>query len=63
MGKYEYKVLPMGLTNAPAVFRAAMNKIFGPALNIYVCVYKRLHVSLDWSGDMPFLMIATDRAI
>ena len=38
MGKYEYKVLPMGLTNAPAVF-AAMDKVFGPALNKYVCVY------------------------
>ena len=28
-GKFEYKVLPMGLPNAPAVFRAAMNRVFG----------------------------------
>ena len=43
-GKYEYKVLPMGLSNAPAVFQAAMhfiamNKVFGPLLNKCVCVY------------------------
>ena len=38
-GKYEYKVLPMGLSNAPAVFQAAMNKVFGSLLNKCVCVY------------------------
>lgn len=39
IGKYEWKVLPMGITNAPAVFQAAMNRIFGPYLNRFVCVY------------------------
>jgi hypothetical protein len=43
MGKFEYKVLPMGLTNAPAVFQAAMNRVFGRHMlfgkDKYVCVY------------------------
>ena len=38
-GKFEYKVLPMGLSNAPAVFQAAMNRVFGTLLNKCVCVY------------------------
>jgi hypothetical protein len=38
IGKYEYKVLPVGPTNAPAVFQAAVNRVFGRHLNI-VCVY------------------------
>ena len=38
-GKFEYKVLPMGLCNAPAVFQSAMNTLFGPLLNRCVCVY------------------------
>ena len=38
-GKYEWKVLPMGLCNAPAVFQAAMNRIFGSYMNKFVCVY------------------------
>ena len=39
IGKYEYKVLPMGLTNAPAVFQYAMNEIFADMINVNVCVY------------------------
>ena len=42
MGKYEYKVLPMGLCNAPAVFQAAMNRIFLPYMvgpDKFVCIY------------------------
>lgn len=39
LGKYEWKVLPMGLCNAPAVFQAAMNRIFGKHMNKFVCVY------------------------
>ena len=39
IGKYECKVLPMGLCNAPAVFQSAMNQTFGGLLNRCVFVY------------------------
>jgi Reverse transcriptase (RNA-dependent DNA polymerase)/RNase H-like domain found in reverse transcriptase/Integrase zinc binding domain/Aspartyl protease len=39
IGKYEWRVLPFGLTNAPAVFQSIMNKLFGPGLNKFLCVY------------------------
>lgn len=39
IGKFEWKVLPFGLTNAPAVFQTAMHRIFGSYLNRFVCVY------------------------
>ena len=38
-GKFEWRVLPFGLTNAPAVFQHAMNRNFGSHLNKCVCVY------------------------
>ena len=39
IGKYEWKVLPMGLKNAPSVFQAVMNQLFAPLLHKCVCVY------------------------
>ena len=39
IGKYEFKVLPFGLTNAPAVFQSVMNQVFREHLNKRVCVY------------------------
>ena len=39
MGHNEFKVLPFGLTNAPATFQATMNDIFRPLLGNFVLVY------------------------
>jgi len=36
--KFEWRVLPFGLTNAPAVFQTVMNGVFGRHLNKFVCV-------------------------
>ena len=38
-GKFEWRVMPFGLTSAPAVFQHAMNRVFGAHLNCCVCVY------------------------
>ena len=39
MGHFEFKVLPFGLTNAPATFQSMMNDIFRPHLSRFVLVY------------------------
>ncbi|KAK3556118.1 hypothetical protein QTP70_005602 [Hemibagrus guttatus] len=38
-GHYEYRVMPYGLANAPAVFQSFINKIFRDVLNKYVVAY------------------------
>jgi hypothetical protein len=38
-GHYEWKVLPFGLTNAPASFQALMHQVLGPYLDQFVIVY------------------------
>lgn len=39
IGKYQFKVLPFGLTNAPSVFQSAMNTLFSDMLNKGVLIY------------------------
>jgi Reverse transcriptase (RNA-dependent DNA polymerase) len=36
---FEWRVLPFGLTNAPATFQTAMNAIVAPYLHKFVLVY------------------------
>lgn len=38
-GKFEWHVLPIGLSNAPAVFQSVMNRLFSPYLNKFMCIY------------------------
>lgn len=39
LGHFEYLVMPFGLKNAPAVFRALVNDVLGDCLNRFVFVY------------------------
>lgn len=39
IGKYQFKVLPFGLTNAPSVFQTAMNALFSDMLHKGVLIY------------------------
>ena len=39
IGHYEYKVLPFGLTNAPATFQALMNDMFRPYIGKFMAIY------------------------
>ncbi|KAK3540361.1 hypothetical protein QTP70_029552 [Hemibagrus guttatus] len=38
-GHYEYRIMPYGLANAPAVFQSFINKIFRDIMNKYVVAY------------------------
>src|SRR5882724_9652085 len=38
-GSFEFLVMPMGLTNAPATFQAFMNHIFRDMTDIFVVIY------------------------
>ena len=39
LGTYQFKVMPFGITNAPAAFQAVMNNIFSDYINDFVLVY------------------------
>jgi hypothetical protein len=38
-GHFQYKVMPFGLANAPAVFQRLMNEIFSDVLDVFVVIY------------------------
>ncbi|MBW0574749.1 hypothetical protein O181_114464, partial [Austropuccinia psidii MF-1] len=48
-GSYEYLVMPIGLTNAPASFQNILNDIFAYFLDIFVVVY--LDYIMDFSSS------------
>ncbi len=39
VGHFEYRVLPFGLVNAPAVFQALVNDVLLDMINVFVFVY------------------------
>ena len=39
MGHYEYLVMSIGLSNAPATFQALMNELFKPFLGRFVLIF------------------------
>lgn len=39
LGHFEYRVLPFGLVNAPAVFQTLVNDVLRDMLNVFVFVY------------------------
>ena len=38
-GHYEFTVMPLGLTNAPATFMDLMNRVFRPCLDKFIVVF------------------------
>ena len=54
MGLFEYIVMPLGLTNAPATFQRLMNLTFQDLL--YKCVTVYLYDILVFSKDVDELL-------
>lgn len=38
-GTFEYTVMPLGLTNAPATFQRLMHSVFGDLLDDFLTIY------------------------
>ena len=58
-GSFEFKVLPMGLCNAPSTFQRMMNRVLGKHLDKFVLIYldDLLVYSLTWKSHLEHLRI------
>ena len=59
-GHYEWRVLPMGLTNAPSTFQHTMNTVFAPYLKVPGPVSDKHKPSHGLDGTERFVLVYLD---
>jgi hypothetical protein len=58
--KYEFRILPFGLTNAPRVFMSLMNGVFHQYMDNFVLVFLddiRIYCHMKEEHDQPFRLV------